>query len=73
MSGVFRTPVQGSYGALFEAASPFRALHETLLGMTQAGPVDGGVAVAVWGLLLPTVAVVFAGQLTKSLGRVSLS
>ncbi len=73
MSGVFRTPLQGSYGARFEAASPFRALHESLLGMTQAGAVDGGVAVAAWGLLLPTVAVVFARQLTRSLGRASLS
>ena len=71
MSGVFRTPLAGSYGALVEAASPFRALHESLLAMSQAAPAAGWVAVGVWALVLPALAVLFAGPVTRALGRAS--
>jgi len=67
MSGVFRTPLPGSYGALFEAASPFRALHESLLSMSLPGPVGGVGALGAWGLLLPAVIAVLAGPITRSL------
>ncbi len=75
MSGVFRTPLPGSYGLRFEAASPFRALHESILDMTLAAPAAGagGGALAAWGLLLPVVIMVLARPLTRSLGRVSRS
>ena len=73
MSGVFRTPLPGSYGLRFEAVSPFRALHESILDMTLAGPAAGagGGALASWGLVLPIVIMVLARPLTRSLGRVS--
>ncbi|HUP52901.1 MAG TPA: ABC transporter permease [Longimicrobiales bacterium] len=71
MSGVFRTPAPSSHGALVEAASPFRALHEALLGMGSAGPVGGGGALAAWAVLLAAGTAVFAGPVTRALRRVS--
>jgi hypothetical protein len=67
MSGVFRTPSPGSYGALFEAASPFRAVHESLLSMSVPGPIGGVGALAAWALLLPTATAVLAGPLMNAL------
>lgn len=48
-SGVFRTPVEGSAGALVERVAPYRALHEHLLGADAAGTLAlaGGIAVLV--------------------------
>jgi ABC-2 type transporter len=71
MSGVFYTPMPGSFGAALESMSPFRGLHETLLDMTVGAPTSGGVAEVAWAVLLPAVIVLVADKLHRSLGRVS--
>lgn len=71
MSGVFRTPAQGSYQALLEGGSPFRALHEGLLDMTVGAPAGGGGAVLAWALLLPVAIGLLGPRLHAGLGRVS--
>jgi hypothetical protein len=40
-SGVFRTPLPGTWGAGFEAVLPARPLHEALLGGAAGGVPDG--------------------------------
>lgn len=69
VSGVFRTPQPGSFGAALEAAAPFRALHESLLAMAGAGDPRGGMTLAVWAVALPSALVLVA----ERLGRVLLS
>ncbi len=71
MSGVFRTPPQGSYQALLQDASPFRALHEGLLDMTVGAPAGGGGAVLAWAILLPVAIGLLGPRLHAGLGRVS--
>ena len=67
VSGVFRTPAQGSVWAGAESASPFRALHEATLAMATASPAQGGTALVLWALVLPSVIALFARQLTQTL------
>ena len=50
MSGVFHAPSPDGLGAMLEAASPFRALHEAFLTMVAGGAVRGGVAAAAWAV-----------------------
>lgn len=71
MSGVFYTPRPGSVGAVLEAISPFRALHEALLDMTVGAPTSGGLAELAWVVLLPVVVGVTATKLHAALGRTS--
>jgi hypothetical protein len=64
-SGVFRTPSPGSVGAAVEAVAPYRALHETLLSMSSALPVEGGATLSVWVVTLPALAVICARPLVR--------
>ncbi len=68
VSGVFRTPVPGSFGAAVESVAPFRALHEALLSMSMITPVRGGVALGVWCVVMAAVTGVLAGRMTGALG-----
>ena len=67
-SGVFRTPLPGSFGAAVKSVAPFRALHEALLAMSMMTPVGGGTALGIWCVVTAVVTGVLAGQLTGSLG-----
>lgn len=69
-SGVFRMPDPGSRGALLEAISPLRALHETLLGLPGGVPAAGGITVTLWSIGLPALVAALAGPVEASLGRV---
>lgn len=71
MSGVFRRPTPGTLSALVESASPLRALHEALAGMTASGPAAGGIALSVWAVVLPALVWVLAAKLHGALGRVT--
>lgn len=71
LSGVFRTPLPGSIGAFFEAVSPFRALHETLLAMSMATPIEGVASLALWAVCLGLGIGALAGRATRSLGVAS--
>ncbi len=71
MSGVFYTPQPGSIGAVLEAISPFRALHEALLDMTVGAPTSGGLAELAWVVLLPVVVGLTATRLRSGLGETS--
>jgi hypothetical protein len=71
MSGVFYTPRPGSIGAVLEAMSPFRALHESLLDMTVGAPTAGGIAELAWAILLPVLVGMTAVKLHAALGKVS--
>lgn len=71
MSGVFRTSAQGSYQALLEDGSPFRALHEGLLDMTVGAPAGGGGALLAWAILLPMAVGLLGPRLHAGLARVS--
>ena len=66
-SGVFRTPVPGSFWSGVEDASPFRALHEATLALSTASPSDGGMALVLWALLLPVLTTLLARPLAVSL------
>lgn len=48
LAGAFRSPEPGTWAALAERWSPFRPLHESLLGLSPGAP-DGGVAAGGWG------------------------
>ena len=67
-SGVFRTPVPGSLGAVVESVAPFRALHEALLAMSMTTPVGGGAALGIWCVVLAVATGILAGQLIGFLG-----
>ncbi len=67
VSGVFRTPAEGSVWAGAESASPFRALHEATLSMATASPAHGGTALVLWALVLPSTIALFARPLTRTL------
>ena len=67
-SGVFRTPLPGSFGAVFESVAPFRALHEALLAMSMMTPVGGGTALGIWCFVMAVATGILAGRLSGSLG-----
>lgn len=71
MSGVFRTPATGSYQALLEGASPFRALHAALLDMTMGAGDGGGTAAALWAVALPIAIAALGPRLHAALSRVN--
>lgn len=71
LSGVFRTPLPGSIGGLFEMVSPFRALHEALLAMSLGTPIKGGVSLVMWGVCLGFGTGALAGRATRPLGGAS--
>jgi hypothetical protein len=66
-SGVFRTPIPGTFWGIVEAASPFRILHETLLGMSVGASVEGASALIVWAVVLPVLTLVVARPIATSL------
>jgi hypothetical protein len=65
-SGVFRTPMPGTIGALVEAVAPFRALHEALLSMSMSSPIEGGASLAFWGIVLGVATGASAGRFARS-------
>jgi hypothetical protein len=70
-AGVFRTPPPGSPAALVERISPFRALHETTLGVVggpRADPLLWTPAIAAAGVLL-LLTWALAGRLVGSLAQ----
>ena len=67
VSGVFRTPAQGSVWAGAESVSPFRALHEATLAMSTATPALGGAALVLWAFVLPAIMALFARPFTAAL------
>ena len=67
-SGVFRTPLPGSFGAAFESVAPFRTLHEALLAMSMMTPVGGGTALGIWCFGMAVTTGILAGRLSGSLG-----
>jgi hypothetical protein len=69
MSGVFRVPPTGGLGAALEAASPFRALHETFVAMVSGGLPAGGVAELAWGIGLAALIMALAPVLPLALAR----
>jgi hypothetical protein len=71
MSGVFESPAAGSLLAALEAVSPFRGLHETLLGLTVGASPTGFAPALAWAVLLPGLVWGLAGRVTESLGRVA--
>lgn len=71
MSGVLYTPRPGSIGAMLEAVSPFRAMHEALLDMTVGAPTSGGMAELGWVVLLPVIVGFTATKLHAALGQSS--
>ena len=66
-SGVFRTPSPGSFWASVEAASPFQALHETMLGISMGTPSGGTLTLVVWGAVLPLITAALARPIGASL------
>jgi hypothetical protein len=57
-SGVFRTPAPASLAAGIETVAPFRALHESLLGLAGAPSSPGGGAIlALLVAVLSTLAI----------------
>lgn len=70
VSGVFRTPVRSSVWAWLEGASPFRALHESMLAFSGGAPAAGYAATFGWAVALPVGAVLLAGPLAGALRAV---
>lgn len=70
MSGVFGWPAPESPAAVMEAASPFRALHEALVGLTAPAERAGYGSAVVWAILLPVLVTRGGGRLHAWLGQV---
>lgn len=64
LSGVFRTPANGSLGARIEAIAPYRALHELLFSVATGRPAHTG---GFW--ILTVVLLLAVGVLGKSMLR----
>ena len=67
-SGVFRTSVPDSFGAVAESVAPFRALHEALLSMSMMTTVRGGISLGIWCVVMAAGTGILAGRLSGSLG-----
>ena len=65
LSGTFRTPIPGTWGATAEAWVPFHPLHDALLAVTG----DIGPAEAPLRLLFPGLVILGGLLLTAGLGR----
>ena len=52
---------------MVEAVSPFRLLHETLLGMSVGASVEGALPLIVWAVVLPVLTLVVARPIATSL------
>ena len=70
-SGVFEDPAPGSTLGALEAVSPFRVLHESLLGLTVGAPAGGIGAALAWALLLPALVALLGERVVAALGAVS--
>lgn len=71
VSGVFRTGAPGSLSARLEALAPFRALHESLLGLSSAAPSYGLGAMVGWAILLPALLIFVSRPAIRLLSDVS--
>jgi hypothetical protein len=70
-SGVFRTPLPGSFGARLEVVLPYRSLHELLFAGAGGGPAPEAVDLGLPGALTLVVLILswgLAGTLLERIG-----
>ena len=65
VSGVFRTGAPGSRSATLESVAPFRALHESLLGLQTASTPGGITPLLGWAIVLPVVLAMASGRIVS--------